>query len=74
MNPIAALARIAAHEPKPAAVTHRSLLTRTFDFLLRYRDADDGIAKRYDGSSWCDATEHDLNCDVMTGRHAGPRR
>ena len=74
MNPIAASARGAARELKPAAVTHRSLLTRTFGFLRRFRNADDGIAKRYEGSSWCDATEHDLNRDVMTGRYTGPRR
>jgi hypothetical protein len=74
MNPIAAPARFSAREFKPADITHRSFLTRAFGFLLRFRNADDGIAKRYEGSSWCDATEHDLNRDVMTGHYTVPLR
>ena len=35
--------------------------------IIRRNESD--IADRYQGRAWCDSTEHDLNRDVMTGRH-----
>ena len=71
MNPIVAPAHIAADPPKRvAAFNPRSIVTRALKFLISavIRKKDDDIAKHYEGSSWCDQTEHDLNYDVMTGR------
>jgi hypothetical protein len=45
-------------------------LTRAFQFarkLLRRSDEDD-VVERYDGHSWCDSTERNINYDIMTGR------
>jgi hypothetical protein len=37
------------------------------------RKEEQDIARLYEGCSWCDSTEHDLNHDVMTARR-GARR
>jgi hypothetical protein len=72
MNPIAAPAHIAADDqPKRiAAFDPRSIITKALKSLIGIvvRSKDDDAAKQYEGSSWCDQTEHDLNYDVMTGR------
>ena len=45
-------------------------LTGVIDWIvgavIRRNEID--IARRYQGSAWCDSTEHDLNYDIMTGR------
>jgi hypothetical protein len=71
MNRIAAPAHVTADEPeRTAAFTHGSLFARVLNSLIStvIRKEEDDIAKWYEGSSWCDQTEHDLNEDVMTGR------
>ena len=71
MNPIAAPAHIAADQSKRvAAFSPRSFVTRALKFLIGaiVHKKDDDVARNYEGSSWCDQTEHDLNYDVMTGR------
>lgn len=76
MNPLAAPARMSADDLKhTAALTHHSFLTKMMDSLasIIIRRKKDDIAKRYEGCSWCDSTEHDLNYDVMTGRNTGPQ-
>jgi hypothetical protein len=74
MNRIAAPAHIAADESRhTAAFSPRSLLARFLKSLIStiIREEDNDIAKRYEGFSWCDQTEHNLHHDVMTGRHTG---
>jgi hypothetical protein len=70
MNPIAAPAHIADQPKRVAAFRPRSFLTKALKILIGavVHKKDDDIAKQYEGSSWCDQTEHDLNYDVMTGR------
>jgi hypothetical protein len=73
MNQIAAPAHITTGEPRHiAAFTPWSLFTRVLKSLIStvIRKKEDDIAKRYEGSCWCDQTEHDLNYDVIAGRHA----
>jgi hypothetical protein len=70
VNQIAASPRIANGEPRRVATfTSRSLSTRVLKSLIStiIRKEDDDIAKRYEGSAWCDQTERDLNYDAITG-------
>jgi hypothetical protein len=72
MNRIYAPAHITADEPKrTTAFTPRSVFTRVFKSLIStvIRKQEGDIAKLYEGFSWCDQTEHNLNNDVMTGHH-----
>jgi hypothetical protein len=72
MNQIAAPAHITADEPKRSArFTLRSLFARILKYLIStlIRNKEDYIAEAYEGSCWCDQTEHDLNYDAITGRH-----
>ena len=71
MTQIAAPAHITTDETKGSATfAPSSYFTRVLKFVIStvFHKQEDDIAKRYEGSSWCDSTEHDLNCDVMTGR------
>jgi hypothetical protein len=71
MAQIAAPAHITADESKRAITfTPPSFFAKVRRFLIStiFRKRDDDFAKRYEGTSWCDQTEHDLNYDVMTGR------
>ena len=71
MNPIAAQARITVDATRrQAATTPRSALKRIWTFVTGavVHSNEDDITEQYQGRSWCDSTEHDLNCDVMTGR------
>jgi DNA-binding Lrp family transcriptional regulator len=73
MNEIAAPARIAAHEIDCRAAvtpwsTARRVLKLVVSVIIRRSEVD--VAKRYQGSSWCDSIEHELNYDVITGRRA----
>jgi hypothetical protein len=70
MNQIAAPAQINVDKPeRNATFTPRSLFARILDSLVStvIRKEVDDIAQRYEGSSWCDQTEHDLNDDMITG-------
>jgi hypothetical protein len=71
MTQITAPAHITAvNRKRTATFTPRSHLARAWSFLLSavIRTRDNDVAKQYEGSSWCDRTEHDLNYDVITGR------
>src|ERR1700688_2546531 len=71
MHQIAAPTHITTDElDRRAAVPPSWTMTRVLNFLVNEvirRDEEDA-AKLYQGSSWCDSTEYDLNCDIMTGR------
>jgi hypothetical protein len=70
VNQIAASRRIASGESRRIATfTPRSLFTRVLRSLIStiIRKENDDIAKRYEGSAWCDQTERDLNYDAITG-------
>jgi hypothetical protein len=75
MNRIAVPAHLTADEPERTATTRRPLFARVLDFLVStfIRKEEDDIAQWYEGSSWCDQTEQDLNDDVMTGRRTRRR-
>ena len=71
MNQIVAPARLRADEHDPDAIVAPAwTLTGVIDWIvgavIRRNEVD--IARRYQGSAWCDSTEHDLNYDIMTGR------
>ena len=71
MTQIAAPAHITADQPQRTAVFKPSpFFKRVRKFLTQaiIRIPDDDIGKLYEGSSWCDQTERDLNNDVITGR------
>jgi len=73
MSQIIAPAHITADEPKRNATSAlRSLSARVIKSLITtvVRTKEHDIAERYEGSGWCDQTEHDLNYDVITGRYA----
>jgi hypothetical protein len=71
MNEIAAPARLRADErDSDTTVAPAWTLKRIIDLIVGavIRRNEDDIAKRYEGSAWCDSIEHDLNNDIMTGR------
>jgi len=39
--------------------------------MIRRSDEDD-ILRRYEGHSWCDSAERDINYHIMTGRRLPP--
>jgi len=46
-------------------------MARVFELAvraIRYNDEDD-VVSRYEGHSWCDSTERDMNYDIMSSRH-----
>jgi hypothetical protein len=59
-------------------LAHRARLAeflgQAFDRLARaVRFAgEDEIVRRYEGQSWCDSTERNMNYDIMTGRYSRP--
>jgi len=70
MNRIAAPAHITADRSGTETLPHQSLFARVLKSLNRtvIGKEEDDVAKWYEGSSWCDQTEHDLNHDAITGR------
>jgi hypothetical protein len=68
MNQIAAPAHISADEPERTGTIRGPSLMVLKSLISTFIRAEDDIAKRYEGSAWCDQTEHDLNYDVITGR------
>jgi hypothetical protein len=70
MNQIAAPANITADEPDGIGTIGPSFFTKVLKSLISTlaRKEEHDIAKRYEGVSWCDPTEHDLNYEVITGR------
>jgi hypothetical protein len=71
LNQIAARARITTDElDRRTAVAPPWRLTQVLKFLVNsvIRRNEEDLAERYQGSSWCDSSEYDLNCDVATGQ------
>jgi hypothetical protein len=63
-----AIGRPAPQLKHPASLAE--LLGQAFDRLsraIRFAGEDD-IVRRYEGHSWCDSTERNMNYDIMTGR------
>jgi hypothetical protein len=71
MNQIAAPANITANGPeRTGTIGGPSLFANVIRSVIRtlMRKEEDHIAKRYEGFSWCDQTERDLNYDAIAGR------
>jgi hypothetical protein len=62
-------------DPRPRALTpdRASLLARVVAYFVgnMARFDEEQVVKRYEGHSWCDSTERELNYEIMTGRRTG---
>jgi hypothetical protein len=70
MNQIAAPAHMTANGPeRTGMIEGPSLFVKVLQSVSStLTRKEDDIEKKYEGSSWCDQTEHDLNYDVIAGR------